>query len=147
MGVARTAQYLDVQENVLRKWVKEFVAEPRQTFPGQSRMKLERLATERLGRQVARLKHRLAPEQMAGGIAFAKRSMPPAPDFMPGRALAEPALHGRRGGWRQDRCELQGQLSRPVVDRSDEAGDDGRDARHQALAGPVADVNVRGSVG
>ncbi|MFA6964553.1 hypothetical protein [Bosea sp. (in: a-proteobacteria)] len=108
---------------MLRKWVKEFAAEPGQAFPGQSRMKLERLATERLGRQVAGLKHRLATGANGRGHAFAKRWMPPAPDFMLGRALAEPALHGRRGGWHQDRCELQGQLSRPVAGRSDEAGD------------------------
>lgn len=81
MGVAQTAQYLDVQENVLRKWVKEFAAEPGQAFPGQSRMKLERLATERLGRQVAKLKHRLATGANGRGHAFATRWMPSCSGF------------------------------------------------------------------
>ena len=35
--VAQAARDLDVHENVLRKWVREFGADPEQAFPGQAR--------------------------------------------------------------------------------------------------------------
>jgi transposase len=41
---------------VLRKWVKEFEADPPQAFPGQGKMKPEQAEIERLKREVARLK-------------------------------------------------------------------------------------------
>ena len=34
VSVAQTARDLDVHENVLRKWVKEFSSAPGQAFPG-----------------------------------------------------------------------------------------------------------------
>jgi transposase len=42
--------------NVLRKWVKEFSAEPVQAFPGQGQMKAEQLEINRLRREVSKLK-------------------------------------------------------------------------------------------
>lgn len=54
--VARAASQFDVHENVLRKWVKEFEADPLQAFPGQGKMKPEQAEIERLKREVARLK-------------------------------------------------------------------------------------------
>lgn len=54
--VAQAARDLDVHENVLRKWVKDFAADPAQAFPGHGQMKPEQLEIERLRREVAKLK-------------------------------------------------------------------------------------------
>ncbi len=56
VSVAQAARDLDVHENVLRKWVKEFAADPGQAFPGHGQMKPEQLEIERLRREVAKLK-------------------------------------------------------------------------------------------
>ena len=56
VSVAQAARDLDVHENVLRKWVKEFAADPGQAFPGLGQMKPEQLEVERLRREVIRLK-------------------------------------------------------------------------------------------
>src|ERR1051325_3897232 len=90
VSVAQAGRDLDVHENVLRKWVKEFGSDPVQAFPGHGQMKPERLEIERLRREVAKLKaerdilkrlptsrrkrhevrlHREAPEHLAGGMA------------------------------------------------------------------------------
>ena len=34
VAAAQAARDLDVHENVLRKWVREFAADPQQAFPG-----------------------------------------------------------------------------------------------------------------
>jgi transposase len=54
--VAQAARDLDVHENVLRKWVREFDADPRQAFPGPGQMKPEQLEIGRLRKEVAKLK-------------------------------------------------------------------------------------------
>jgi len=56
VSVAQAARDLDVHVNVLRKWVKDFGADPIQAFPGQGQMKPEQLEIERLRREVAKLK-------------------------------------------------------------------------------------------
>lgn len=56
VSVAQAARDLDVHENVLRKWVREFTSDPRDAFPGHGQMKPEQLEIERLRREVARLK-------------------------------------------------------------------------------------------
>ena len=56
VSAAQAARDLDVHENVLRKWVKEFAADPQHAFPGQGLMKPEQLEIERLRREVVRLK-------------------------------------------------------------------------------------------
>jgi transposase len=56
VSAAQAARDLDVHENVLRKWVREFAADPRQAFPGQGQMKPEQLEIERLRREVIKLK-------------------------------------------------------------------------------------------
>ena len=56
VSVAQAARDLDVHENVLRKWVKEFAADPQHAFPGQGQMKPEQLEIERLRREVTKLK-------------------------------------------------------------------------------------------
>ena len=54
--VAQAARDLGLHENLLRKWVKEFTADPQQAFPGQGQMKPEQLEIERLRREVQKLK-------------------------------------------------------------------------------------------
>ena len=56
VSVAQAARDLDVHENQLRKWVREFAADPAQAFPGQGQMKPEQLEIERLRREVSKLK-------------------------------------------------------------------------------------------
>jgi transposase len=56
VSAAQAARDLDVHENVLRKWVKEFAADPQHAFPGQGQMKPEQAEIERLRREVIRLK-------------------------------------------------------------------------------------------
>jgi transposase len=56
VSVAQAARDLDVHENVLRKWVKEFAADPGHAFPGLGQMKPEQLEIERLRREVIKLK-------------------------------------------------------------------------------------------
>ncbi|CZT36906.1 transposase [Rhizobium sp. 9140] len=54
--VAQAARDLDVHENVLRKWVREYGDDPSQSFPGKRQMKPEQLEIDRLRREVAKLK-------------------------------------------------------------------------------------------
>jgi transposase len=90
VAVAHAARDLDVHENVLRKWVKEFAADPGHAFPGHGQMRPEQLEIDRLRREVAKLKaerdilkkplptsrrtryevrlHREAPRDLAGGM-------------------------------------------------------------------------------
>jgi transposase len=56
VSVAQAGRDLDVHENVLRKWVKEFGSDPVQAFPGHGQMKVEQQEIERLRREVAKLK-------------------------------------------------------------------------------------------
>ena len=56
VSVAQAARDLDVHENVLRKWVKEFGVDPAHAFPGHRQMKPEQQEIERLRREVAKLK-------------------------------------------------------------------------------------------
>ena len=50
------ARDLELHENVLRKWVKEFGSDPVQAFPGHGQMKPEQQEIERLRREVQKLK-------------------------------------------------------------------------------------------
>jgi len=54
--VAQAARDLDLHENLLRKWVKDFAADPQHAFPGPGQMKPEQLEIERLRREVHKLK-------------------------------------------------------------------------------------------
>jgi transposase len=56
VSVAQVARDLDVHENMLRKWVKDFAADPLHAFPGEGQMKPEQLEIERLRREVIKLK-------------------------------------------------------------------------------------------
>ena len=55
VSVAQASRDLDVHPNVVRKWVRDFEADPQQAFPGQGKMKPEQLEIERLRREVRRL--------------------------------------------------------------------------------------------
>ena len=52
VAVSQASCELDVHENVLRKWVKEFGSDPAQAFPGHGQMKPEEQEIERLRREV-----------------------------------------------------------------------------------------------
>src|SRR6267142_1656323 len=56
VSVAQAGRDLDVHENVLRKWVKEFGSDPVQAFPGHGQMKPEQQEIERLRREVNKLR-------------------------------------------------------------------------------------------
>jgi transposase len=56
VSVAQAARDLDLNENMLRRWVKELSADPQHAFPGQGQMKPEQLEIERLRREVIKLK-------------------------------------------------------------------------------------------
>ncbi len=56
VAVAQAARDLGLHENVLRKWVRELLANPQQAFPGQGQMKPEQAEIERLKKEVAKLK-------------------------------------------------------------------------------------------
>lgn len=56
VSLAQASRDLDVHENVIRKWVKDFKADPLEAFPGQGRMKPEQAEIERLRREVQKLK-------------------------------------------------------------------------------------------
>jgi transposase len=53
--VVKLVRHRGVHENVLRKWVKDRQANPRQAFPGQSQAKSEQAELDRLRREVAKL--------------------------------------------------------------------------------------------
>ena len=73
VSVAQAGRDLDVHENVLRKWVKEFSSDPVQAFPGQGQMKPEQQEIERLRREVAKLKAERAILKKAAAF-FAKEA-------------------------------------------------------------------------
>jgi transposase len=56
VSVAQAARDLDLHENLLRKWVKDFAADQQHAFPGQGQMKPEQMGIERLRREVHKLK-------------------------------------------------------------------------------------------
>jgi transposase len=54
--VAQAARDLGVHATVLRRWVREEIADPQQAFPGQGQMKPDQVEIERLRREVTKLK-------------------------------------------------------------------------------------------
>ena len=48
VSVTQAARDLNVHENVLRKWVREFSSDPVQAFPGPVHLKPEQVEIERL---------------------------------------------------------------------------------------------------
>lgn len=56
VSFAQAGRDLDVHQNVLRNWVRDFDADPKHAFPGLGQMKPEQAEIERLRKEVARLK-------------------------------------------------------------------------------------------
>ena len=56
VSVTQAARDLDVHQNVLRNWVRDFDADPKHAFPGLGQMKPEQLEIDRLRKEVVRLK-------------------------------------------------------------------------------------------
>jgi transposase len=56
VSAAQAARDLDVHENVLRKWMKEWATASADAFRGHGQMKPEQLEIDRLRREVAKLK-------------------------------------------------------------------------------------------
>ena len=58
VSVAQAARDLDLHQNMLRNWVRDFASDPAHAFPGQGQgqMKPEQAEIERLRREVAKLK-------------------------------------------------------------------------------------------
>lgn len=52
----QAARDLDVHENVLRKWIREAMADPQEAFPGKGVMKPEQAEIECLRKEVTELK-------------------------------------------------------------------------------------------
>ena len=55
VSVAQASLDIDVHENVLRKWVREFGSDPKQACPGHGQQKPEQLEIDRLRREVSKL--------------------------------------------------------------------------------------------
>ncbi len=56
VSIVQAAGDLDVNHNMLRRWLKEFDADPNDAFPGLGQMKPEQLEIDGLRKEVARLK-------------------------------------------------------------------------------------------
>ena len=56
VSIVQAARDLDLNHNVLRRWVKELGADPKHAFPGLGQMKPEQLEIDRLRKEVAMLK-------------------------------------------------------------------------------------------
>ena len=56
VSLAQAARDLDIRHTVLRRWLKEFGADPQHAFPGLGQMKPEQQELERLRKEVVRLK-------------------------------------------------------------------------------------------
>ncbi len=56
VSVAQAARDLEVYGNMLRKWIRDFEADPQHSFPGHGQMKPEQAEIARLKREVIKLK-------------------------------------------------------------------------------------------
>jgi transposase len=75
-GVAlrQAARDLEINENMLRRWIREFGEDPQDAFPGLGHMKPEQSEIARLQREVAKLKMERDILKKAAAY-FAKESM------------------------------------------------------------------------
>jgi len=72
--MAQAARDLDLSVTVLRKWVRQFAADPQDAFPGQGQQKPADAELTQLRREVARLKMERDILKKAAAY-FAKESM------------------------------------------------------------------------
>ena len=56
VSIAQASRDLDLNDNVLRRWIREMSSDPCQAFPGRGQMKADELEVERLRREVIRLR-------------------------------------------------------------------------------------------
>lgn len=56
LSFAQAGRDLDVHQNVLRNWVRDFDADPKYAFPGLGQMKPEQVEIDRLRKEVTKLK-------------------------------------------------------------------------------------------
>lgn len=56
LTVAQAARDLDIHENVLRKWVKDYREDPAHAFPGHGQQKPEQAEVAALQREIKKLK-------------------------------------------------------------------------------------------
>jgi transposase len=56
VAIVQAARDLDLNHNVLRRWLKEHDGDPKHAFPGLGQMKPEQLEIDRLRKEVTRLK-------------------------------------------------------------------------------------------
>jgi len=56
VSVAQAARDLDLHQTVLRRWIREFGADPGDAFPGHGQMKPDDEEVRRLRREVSKLK-------------------------------------------------------------------------------------------
>ena len=56
VAIVQATRDLDLNHNVLRRWVKELGSDPKHAFPGLGQMKPEQQELDRLRKQVVRLK-------------------------------------------------------------------------------------------
>ena len=56
MTVAQVARDLDIHDNVLRRWVRQFREDPVHAFPGAGQMKPEQAEVAQLKKEVRKLK-------------------------------------------------------------------------------------------
>ena len=73
VAVAQAARDIDVHENVLRKWVREFGSDPKKAFRGHGQVKPEQLEIDRLRREVTKPKAQRHLANMAAAY-FARGS-------------------------------------------------------------------------
>ena len=56
LSIAQAARDLDLHENVLRKWVKDFKDDPAHAFPGHGQQKPEQAEVAALKREIKKLR-------------------------------------------------------------------------------------------
>ena len=74
VALAQAARDLDVNESVLRRWVKESVSDPAHAFPGGGNMKPELAEIAQLKKEVAKLRMERDLQKKAAAY-FAKESI------------------------------------------------------------------------
>ncbi len=74
VSIVQAAKDLDINENVLRRWMRELVADERHAFPGHGQMRPEQAEIARLQKEVAKLKMERDILKKAAAY-FAKESM------------------------------------------------------------------------
>jgi len=56
VSIAQASRDLDLNDNVLRRWIREMSSDPSQAFPGRGQMRADELEVEKLRREVIRLR-------------------------------------------------------------------------------------------